>query len=97
LHARGLLDALALGSRRPSVSRPYLDRLLARIGTTASQELWARRLSRAAEDLSTAAHRQRTILEVALANGFSDPAHFSRAFRKRFGQSPRSFRQQLRV
>lgn len=30
-----------------------------------------------------------TITQIAYANGFNDAAHFSRAFRKRFGLSPR--------
>ena len=34
----------------------------------------------------------RTISEIAFAWGFSSSAHFSRAFRKRFGVTPTAFR-----
>ncbi|UJW87309.1 GlxA family transcriptional regulator [Devosia sp. SL43] len=36
-----------------------------------------------------------SISEIALAAGFSEPAHFSRAYRRHFGQSPRADRQRL--
>jgi len=32
--------------------------------------------------------------EIAYGRGFNDAAHFSRAFRERFGCSPREWRQQ---
>ena len=34
----------------------------------------------------------RSISEIAVAWGFNDAAHFSRAFRARFGRSPRELR-----
>jgi len=36
----------------------------------------------------------KTITEIAFFWGFSDSAHFSRSFRRRFGISPRIFRAQ---
>jgi AraC-like DNA-binding protein len=35
------------------------------------------------------------IIDVALAMGYSDPAHFTRAFRRWTGHSPRAFRRYL--
>ena len=37
------------------------------------------------------------IIEVAFASGYTDPAHFSRAFRRITGVTPRQFREQSRV
>jgi AraC-like DNA-binding protein len=74
------------------VSRRYLDRLLANANTTASCEIWERRLRWAAEDLGSAADERRTVLDIALGAGFSGAAHFSRAFRRRFGCTPSHWR-----
>ncbi|MBI3376628.1 MAG: helix-turn-helix domain-containing protein [Betaproteobacteria bacterium] len=41
--------------------------------------------------LSSGLHRG--ICDIAYRWGFNDPTHFGRAFRERFGQSPREFRQ----
>jgi AraC family transcriptional regulator len=35
-----------------------------------------------------AAHPQPDILNVALSSGFSDPAHLTRLFKRRFGVTP---------
>jgi AraC-like DNA-binding protein len=35
--------------------------------------------------------RTETITEVALRHGFTDPASFSRAFRRQFGVAPRDY------
>jgi AraC family transcriptional regulator, activator of mtrCDE len=47
------------------------------------------RLQRAAVALRTS---HRTIAEIAYASGYSSQAAFARAFRERFGQSPKAFR-----
>ncbi|MBN1676670.1 MAG: AraC family transcriptional regulator [Kiritimatiellae bacterium] len=36
--------------------------------------------------------QRRTVAQTAEACGFSDPLYFSRAFRRRVGVSPRTFR-----
>jgi transcriptional regulator GlxA family with amidase domain len=40
-------------------------------------------------------HTRRTVLEIATMAGFSDGAHFSREFRKRFGVAPSGARRRL--
>ncbi len=41
------------------------------------------------------AYTRMTVSEVAYSLGFTDPAHFSRLFRKNMGLSPNAFRQNL--
>jgi transcriptional regulator GlxA family with amidase domain len=75
------------------VSRQHLLRVYRRAGAGSPlDELWACRLETARELL------QQTGLSVeAVADrcGFSNPFHFSRKFRRRFGISPRSYRQRV--
>ncbi len=55
-----------------------------------------RRLERCRAALIDPAQVQRSVTEIALAWGFNNPAHFSRAFRQAFGQSPRALRRGAR-
>ncbi|MBL8942370.1 MAG: helix-turn-helix domain-containing protein [Myxococcales bacterium] len=52
----------------------------------------AARLDRCRAQLLDPAHAHRSISEIAFALGFTSAAHFSRAFRARFGRSPRTLR-----
>jgi AraC-like DNA-binding protein len=54
--------------------------------------IWAQRLDAARRDLADPAQRGRSVSAVAFAWGFNDAAHFSRAFRARFGCAPRDLR-----
>ena len=54
--------------------------------------IWAQRLERVKRDLCDPALASRSVSEVAFSWGFNDAAHFSRAFRARFGCAPREFR-----
>ncbi len=54
--------------------------------------IWAQRLDAARRDLCDPAQRARSVSAIAFAWGFNDAAHFSRAFRARFGCSPRDLR-----
>lgn len=89
-------DASALAETL-GVSRRHLDGLFSRTGTTVSREIWERRLRRAALDLCSLRDARRTVLDIALSVGFSDAAHFSRAFRRRFGCPPSEWRSQRLV
>ncbi len=37
------------------------------------------------------------IIDIAFASGYSDPAHFTRAFRRMAGVTPRQYREQYRL
>ena len=67
-----------------------IQNLFAGMGTTPSTYILERRLARAAERLSAAA--EVSITDVAFDLGFNDSAYFARAFRQRFGVSPREWR-----
>jgi transcriptional regulator GlxA family with amidase domain len=76
------------------VSVRALHRLFAGQGRTFSHTLLAMRLDKArAQIAANAAH---TLTEIAFANGFADPAHFSRRFRERFGEPPKAARSRVR-
>jgi AraC family transcriptional activator of tynA and feaB len=83
-----IADGVALSTRR-------LHQLFARESETLMKWLWRTRLERCRADLHAPALRERTIADIAVRWGFADPAHFSRAFKLAFGQSPRAFRRQL--
>jgi len=51
-----------------------------------------KRLLRSAEDLSSAHLRHQSITQIAYRWGFTDAAHFSRAFKKHFACTPREYR-----
>ena len=73
------------------VSARYLQHVLAQAGTTPSRLLLIRRLNAAAARLRSTDASCR-VTDVALECGFSDLSYFSRAFRRRFGVSARSYR-----
>ncbi|HWH00311.1 MAG TPA: helix-turn-helix domain-containing protein [Pilimelia sp.] len=74
------------------VSVRQLQRLFHRRGTTVSGWLRRRRLEQVRRDLVDRALADRPIWALASRAGFADPAHFSRAFRAAYGQSPRDYR-----
>ena len=57
-----------------------------------SEWIWAQRLDAARQDLCNPNQSARSISEIAFSWGFNDAAHFSRAFRGRFGCSARELR-----
>lgn len=76
------------------ISERYLQKLFENVGDNFTHYVRERRLQRAWADLSNPAEAQQSISEIAYRYGFGDSAHFSRAFRHRFGLPPREFRQQ---
>jgi AraC-like DNA-binding protein len=74
------------------VSPRYLQVLFAERRDGVARRIWRVRLERARMALESPAERERSITEIALQVGFRDASHFSRAFAKRFGRSPREWR-----
>lgn len=61
-------------------------------GTTVARFIQDSRLEQCRKEIEAANMPQRSICDIAMAWGFKDPAHFSRAFRDRFGLTPRDCR-----
>lgn len=85
------LDA-ALVARAVNLSTRHVYELFTSNGEPLMKWVWGLRLARCHADLGTPALRSRPIGEIAYYWGFNDVAHFSRAFRARYGQSPREYR-----
>lgn len=85
------LDPLMV-SEALRLSPRYINKLLEKDGTSLGRLIWHRRLERIAADLRDPMLAQRTISMIALARGFNDLAHFSRAFRRRYDMTPREYR-----
>jgi AraC-like DNA-binding protein len=60
-----------------------------------SEYIWARRLEGCRLELRSPGNHVRSLTEIAFRWGFSNYAHFSRVFKRRFGTSPREFRETL--
>jgi AraC-like DNA-binding protein len=91
--AEPTLDPSAIAAEA-GISVRHLHRLLAQKGRTVGGWIRERRLEQCRSDLSDPRLRERTITDIAFSWGFSESAHFSRSFKKRFGISPRRFRTQ---
>lgn len=74
------------------ISVRHLHRLFLQKESTVAEYIRERRLERCQTDLCKPCFSDRNITEIAFFWGFSDSAHFSRCFKRRFGMSPRLFR-----
>jgi len=75
-----------------NLSTRYVYELFADEAEPLMKRVWSSRLERCRNDLASPSSRSRSIGEIAYHWGFNDVAHFSRAFRQRYGQSPREYR-----
>jgi AraC-like DNA-binding protein len=85
------LDANAVANG-VGLSTRYVYELFSDEDVSLMKWVWSKRLERCHTDLATPALQGRSISEIAYHWGFSNVAHFSRAFRQSFGRSPREFR-----
>lgn len=85
LSPRGIATAVGLSPR-------YVRSLFAVEGESLSAYVMRRRLEECAHQLSSPQWRARSITDTAFAWGFCSMPHFTRAFKARFGVTPREFR-----
>ena len=79
------------------LSPAHIHRLFAGEVQTFSPWLWSCRLLACKRELEDPSQSHRSISKIAFDNGFNNSAHFSRAFRLKFGFSPREFRGLQRI
>ncbi len=85
LSPKDAADALGLSLR-------LVHRLFAERGTSFGRYLLEARLEACRRVLADPAQAGRAISDIAFACGFNELSHFSRAFKARFGHSPRRYR-----
>jgi AraC-like DNA-binding protein len=74
------------------ISTRSLQKLFSTAGLSFSTYLRDRRLERCRLDLSSPICASLSISEICFRWGFNGSAHFSRAFKDRYGVSPREYR-----
>ncbi|MDD4913536.1 MAG: helix-turn-helix domain-containing protein [Methylococcales bacterium] len=75
-----------------SLSPRYINSLFAREELSLMRYVLLRRLELCHGDIQHGRHGGLRITEIAFRRGFNDLSHFSRAFRQRFGVSPRELK-----
>ncbi len=85
------LDAQSVANAL-NISSSYLHKLFAARGTSYGAELLKIRLGVAARLLCQPQLRDLSVSEIAWRAGFTDPSHFYRRFRERFGLPPGAYR-----
>ncbi len=79
-------------AERFGVSERYVHKLFIRSGTTFGGYVTAERLERIRSELVTMRGRRPPISELAFRWGFADISTFNRAFKRRFGRTPKDYR-----
>ncbi len=85
------LDVNAI-ARGVNLSPRHLHELFTDEADPLMKHVWAERLEHCRRDLRAPSLRRQTVGEIAYSWGFSDVSHFSRAFKQRFGITPRECR-----
>lgn len=81
-------------ARAAHVSLGHLHRIFRRSGSTVARTILRTRLERCADDLQNPRLRSRSVTRIAIDRGFTDAAHFTRAFTARYGVPPTAWRRQ---
>jgi AraC-like DNA-binding protein len=74
------------------VSERYLRKLFEGSAMSVSEWIWSRRLDQARRDLADPLRAHISVTAIGYDVGFKDGAHFSRAFRAKFGVTPSTCR-----
>jgi AraC-like DNA-binding protein len=77
------------------ISLPQLHRLFEDDPDSVANLIRCRRLDRCRRDLLEPALRHRAAAALGARWGFSDPAHSTRVFKRKYGLPPAAFRQEL--
>jgi AraC-like DNA-binding protein len=88
------LPTIAEIAEMARISTRSFQRKLARVGFTYSDLIETVRFENARKLLRDTDSK---IIEIAFSSGYTDPAHFARAFRRIAGVTPRQFREQSRL
>lgn len=79
-------------AKKLSISERYLFSIFSNAGLTVSGYIMSNRLNKAAQILRSRRFEKLTVAEVAYDTGFKSAAHFSRAFKGRFNETPSQYR-----
>ena len=74
------------------ISERYLRKIFEGSAMSVSEWIWSRRLDQAKRDLADPLHSHISVTAIGYDVGFKDAAHFSRAFKARFDETPSAFR-----
>jgi AraC-like DNA-binding protein len=81
-----------LVARRLGLSQRYVNDLLLETGASFTERVLELRLQKARAMLTDRRHDRVRIGGIAYACGFNEVPYFNRCFRRRFGCSPREYR-----
>lgn len=86
--------SLAALAESEGMSVRAVQKLFQRENLSFAQYVRRRRLQRTAQDLLDPQQSKLLVADIGFRWGFTDPAHFSRAFREQYGMTPGMFREQ---
>jgi AraC-like DNA-binding protein len=84
--------SVATVAKDSRISSRYLQKLLKTSGTSFGHVIRRRRLERCRADIVNPLYAHLSLSDICFRWGFSDAAHFSRAFHDHYGVSPRDYR-----
>jgi len=82
-------------SQTLKTSKRQLARAFSLEQTSVSRFIWNERLNHCRQDLLDPGQRHLTVSEIAFRWGFNHPAHFSRSYKQKFGESPKQTQSRL--
>lgn len=82
-------------AKQVSLSTRYLHQIFEEDSAPLMKQIWAKRLDNCRKDIMSTSKRNVSVSSIAYHWGFSNTAHFSRAFRARFGIAPSELRKQV--